>query len=145
MLHFLCLYWIHHSAICESGQQKIFFTETSFSTANFTDTIILFNSKQAINSNRGTGSSFTGVNLNLLVDTLTEPPCSQLTRTNTQAPYIFDISTLTTKNMPWSVNKTKLSLNHANIYKFVNNISIVYKFVLFRFIFSKFLKYELLF
>ena len=80
---------IYHIAICESVQQKILFKETSFSTANFTDTINLFNSKQAINSNGGIDNSFTGASLNLLAHNLTEPPCSQITRTNTQTPYVF--------------------------------------------------------
>ena len=71
------------------SNKKYFFTETSFSTANFTDTISLLNSKQAINSNRGIDNSFTGASLHLLAHNLTEPPCSQLTRTNTQAPYTF--------------------------------------------------------
>ena len=54
----LSLCRIHHNPICESVQQKIFFTETSFSTANFADTINLLNNKQAINSNCGIGNFF---------------------------------------------------------------------------------------
>ena len=63
IFHSLRLFRIHHSPICESAQRNIFIAETSFSTANFPDTI---NSKQAINSNRGTDSSFTGLSLQLL-------------------------------------------------------------------------------
>ena len=89
IFHSLRLCRIHHNAICESVQQKIFFTETSFSTANFTDTINLLNNKQGINSNRGTDNVFNGASLHLLDHNLTEPLYSQLTRTSTQAPYAF--------------------------------------------------------
>ena len=87
IFHSLPLCRIHHNAVCESVQQKIFFEETFFSTANSTGTINLLNNKQAIDSNRGIDNSFTGTSLHLFMHNLTEFPCSQLTRKNTQTPY----------------------------------------------------------
>ena len=63
------------------------FTKTSFFNANFTDTINLLNNKQVINYNPGIDNSFAGGSLHALVQNLTEPQCTQLTRTNTQAQY----------------------------------------------------------
>ena len=105
--------------------KKIFFTETSFSNANFTDTISLLNNKQTINSNHGIDNSFTGASLHLLVHNLTEPPCSQLTRTNTQAPYAFPELLLNPCNStsPTSKHKTCLgALIRRNCPKLYKNL-----------------------
>ena len=92
-------------------KKKSSFTETSFSTANFTDTINLLNNKQAaINSNRGIDNLLTGAVPHLIVHNLTQPPCSRLIQTNTQASYTLPELSLNPCNSASPPSQQKTSL-----------------------------------